>query len=173
MRYIMDDNEKKVYEVLEKLHIHYEKYDHPAVFTCNEADIYTSGLKGVHTKNLFLRNKKGDSHYLVVMCEDKVLDVKGFGEIIAEKNISFASPERMMKYLKLTPGSVSLFGIINDTEHTVKVYIDEDIMKEEYINSHPNVNTSTLVIKVSDMMRFLEDSGNQHQTVSLKISQKS
>ncbi|MDF2617328.1 MAG: prolyl-tRNA synthetase associated protein [Sedimentibacter sp.] len=169
----MDDNEKSVYEVLEKLHIHYEKHDHPAVFTCREADIYTSGLKGVHTKNLFLRNKKGDKHYLVVMCEDKVLDVKAFGEIIHEKNISFASPERMMKYLKLTPGSVSLFGIINDTEHAVKVYIDEDIMKEEFINSHPNVNTSTLVIKVSDMIRFLEDSGNQYQTISLKISQKS
>lgn len=169
----MDDNEKSVYEVLEKLHIHYEKHDHPAVFTCREADIYTSGLKGVHTKNLFLRNKKGDCHYLVVMFEDKVLDVKTFGEIIHEKNISFASPERMMKYLKLTPGSVSLFGIINDTEHAVKVYIDEDIMKEQFINSHPNVNTSTLVIKVSDIIKFLEESGNLYQTISLKIPQKS
>lgn len=169
----MDHNEKKVYEVLEKLHIDYEKHDHPAVFTCREADIYTSGLKGVHTKNLFLRNKRGDSHYLVVMCEDKVLDVKGFGEIISEKNISFASPERMMKYLMLTPGSVSIFGIINDTEHAVMVYIDEDIMKEEFINSHPNVNTSTLVIKVTDMIKFLEESGNRYQTISLKIPQKS
>jgi Ala-tRNA(Pro) deacylase len=169
----MDDNEKRVYEVLEKLHIHYEKHDHPAVFTCLEADTYTSELKGVHTKNLFLRNKKGDSHYLVVMCEDKVLDVKGFGEIISEKNISFASPERMLKYLGLTPGSVSLFGIINDTEHAVKVYIDEDILKEEFINSHPNVNTSTLVIKVSDMIKFLEESKNHYQTISLKIPQKS
>lgn len=169
----MDDNEKKVYEVLEKLNISYEKHDHPAVFTCLEADIYTSGLKGVHTKNLFLRNKKGDSHYLVVMCENKILDIKSFGEIISEKNISFASPERMMKYLKLTPGSVSIFGIINDTEHSVKVYMDEDIMKEEFINSHPNVNTSTLVIKVSDILRFLEESKNQYQTISLKIPQKS
>lgn len=169
----MDDNEMKVYEVLEKLNIDYEKYDHPAVFTCREADIYTSGLKGVHTKNLFLRNKKGDSHYLVVMCEDKILDIKSFGEIISEKNISFASPERMMKYLKLTPGSVSIFGIINDTEHSVKVYMDEDIMKEEFINSHPNVNTSTLVIKVSDILRFLEESENKYQTISLKIPQNS
>lgn len=169
----MDDNERKVYEVLEKLHIPYEKHDHPAVFTCQEADYYTSGLKGVHTKNLFLRNRRGDSHYLVVMCEDKVLDVKRFGEIIHEKNISFASPERMIKYLNLTPGSVSIFGIINDTEHEVMVYIDEDIMKEEFINSHPNLNTSTLVIKVSDIMRFLEYSGNPHQTISLKIPQKS
>ncbi len=163
----MDEKEKIVYEVLDRLNIEYEKYEHPAVFTCEEADIYTSGLKGVHTKNLFLRNKKGSKHYLVVMKEDKTLNVKEFGEKISEKNLSFASPERMMKYLDLTPGSVSLFGVINDTENNVKVYIDEDIMKEEFINSHPNVNTATLVYKVEDMIKFLNDSGNEYETISL------
>lgn len=163
----MDEKEKIVYEVLDRLNIEYEKYEHPAVFTCEEADVYTSGLKGVHTKNLFLRNKKGSKHYLVVMKEDKTLNVKEFGEKISEKNLSFASPERMMKYLDLTPGSVSLFGVINDTENNVKVYIDEDIMKEEFINSHPNVNTATLVYKVEDMIKFLNDSGNEYETISL------
>jgi len=163
----MDDNEKKVYEVLEKLEISYEKYEHPAVFTCEEADIYTSDLKGVHTKNLFLRNKKGNKHYLVVMSEDKTLNVKEFGEKISDKNLSFASPERMMKYLGLTPGSVSLLGIINDTEKHVKVFIDEDIMKEEFINAHPNVNTATLVFKVKDMIKFLNASGIDYETITL------
>lgn len=163
----MDEKEKIVYEVLDRLNIKYEKYEHPAVFTCEEADIYTSGLKGVHTKNLFLRNKKGSKHYLVVMKEDKTLNVKEFGEKISEKNLSFASPERMTKYLNLTPGSVSLFGVINDTENNIKVYIDEDIMKEEFVNSHPNVNTATLVYKVEDMVKFLKDSGNEYETVSL------
>lgn len=135
-------------------------------YTCREADLYTGGLKGAHTKNLFLRNKKGNKHYLVVMEEDKALNVKEFGEKISEKNLSFASPERMMKYLGLTPGSVSLFGIINDTENNVKVYIDEDIMKEEFINSHPNVNTATLVYKVEDMVKFLNKSGNEYDVVS-------
>lgn len=163
----MEEREKNVYEVLDKLNIEYEKYDHPAVFTCEEAEIYTSELKGVHTKNLFLRNKKGNKHYLVVMNEDKTLNVKEFGEKISEKTLSFASAERMMKYLNLTPGSVSLFGIINDTENNVKVYIDKDIMKEEFINSHPNVNTATLVYKVEDMVKFLNESGNDYEIISL------
>jgi len=163
----MDEREKKVYEFLDKFHIKYEKHDHPAVFTCEEADIYTSGLKGVHTKNLFLRNKKGSKHYLVVMKEDKTLNVKEFGEKISEKNLSFASPERMMKYLNLTPGSVSLFGIINDNENNVKVYIDQDIMNEEFINSHPNVNTATLVYRVDDMIKILNESGNDYEIISL------
>ena len=164
----MEEREKKVYEFLEKIHVKYEKYEHPAVFTCEEADMYTSGLKGVHTKNLFLRNKKGNRHYLVVMKEDKTLNVKQFGEKISDKNLSFASPERMMKYLDLTPGAVSIFGIINDTENNVKVYIDADIMKEEFINSHPNVNTATLVYSVKDMVKFLNESGNEYEMIEIK-----
>ena len=163
----MEEREKKVYEFLEKIHVKYEKYEHPAVFTCEEADMYTSGLKGVHTKNLFLRNKKGNRHYLVVMKEDKTLNVKQFGEKISDKNLSFASPERMMKYLDLTPGAVSIFGIINDIENNVKVYIDADIMKEEFINSHPNVNTATLIYSVEDMIKFLKESGNEYEVISL------
>lgn len=163
----MDEREKKVYEVLDKLNIEYEKHEHPAVYTCDEAAIYTSDLKGVHTKNLFLRNKKGNKHYLIVMKEDKTLNVKEFGDKISEKNLSFASPERMMKYLCLTPGSVTIFGIINDTEHNVKVYIDDDIMKEEFIDSHPNVNTATLVYRVEDMLKFLDSSKNEYEIISL------
>ena len=164
----MDDIEKKVYEVLDKLEISYEKREHPAVFTCEEAEIYTSDLKGVHTKNLFLRNKKGNKHYLVVMSEDKTLNAKEFGDKISDKNLSFASPERMMKYLGLTTGSVSVFGIVNDVENQVKVFIDKDIMKEEFINSHPNVNTATLVYKVKDMIKFINASGNEYEMISLK-----
>lgn len=163
----MDEREKKVYEVLDKLNIEYEKHEHPAVYTCDEAAIYTGNLKGVHTKNLFLRNKKGNKHYLIVMKEDKTLNVKEFGDKISEKNLSFASPERMMKYLCLTPGSVTIFGIINDTEHNVKVYVDDDIMKEEFINSHPNVNTATLVYRVEDMIKFLDSSKNEYEIISL------
>ena len=163
----MDEREKKVYEVLEKLSIEYEKREHPPVFTCEEAEIYAGDLKGVHTKNLFLRNKKGNKHYLVVMKEEKTLNAKEFGERIGDKNLSFASEERMMKYLGLTPGSVSIFGIINDVDNNVKVYIDKDIMSEEFINSHPNVNTATLVYKVSDLKKFLDNSGNIYETIAL------
>lgn len=168
----MDNNEERVYEVLKKLEISYEKYKHPAVFTCEEADIYTNDLKGVHTKNLFLRNRKGNKHYLVVMSEDKTLNVKEFGEKISDKNLSFASAEKMMQYLGITPGSVTVFGIVNDLENHVKVYIDEDIMKEEFINSHPNINTATLVLKVKDMIKFLNASGNDYETITLQNATK-
>lgn len=163
----MDNIEKSVYETLKKLNIEYERHEHPAVYTCDEAAVYTGNLKGVHTKNLFLRNKKGDKHFLVVMKEDKTLNVKEFGDKISEKSLSFASPERMMKYLCLTPGSVTVFGIINDAEHNVKVYVDEDIMKEEYINSHPNVNTATLVYKVEDLIKFLDASNCEYKIILL------
>ena len=163
----MDEREKNVYEILEELNIKYERHEHPAVYTCDEADIYTGHLKGVHTKNLFLRNKKGNKHYIVVMKEDKTLNVKEFGDKISEKNLSFASEERMMRFLNLTPGSVTVFGIINDVEHNVKVYVDKDITKEKFINSHPNVNTATLVYSVEDMFKFLKLSGNDYEIISL------
>jgi Ala-tRNA(Pro) deacylase len=163
----MDEREKNVYKILDKLTIKYERYEHPAVYTCDEAAIYTGSLKGVHTKNLFLRNKKGNKYYLVVMKEDKILNVKELGDKISEKNLSFASEERMLKFLNLTPGSVTVFGIINDVEHNVKVYVDKDIIKEEFINSHPNVNTATLVYSVGDMIKFLESSGNEYEIISL------
>lgn len=163
----MELREQKVYDTLEKLEIKYEKCEHPAVFTCEEANIYAGDLKGVHTKNLFLRNKKGNKHYLVVLEDKKSLNIKEFEAKIGEKNLSFASEERMIKYLGLTPGSVSLFGIINDDEKNVKVLIDDDIFKEEFINCHPNVNTKTLTITIDDMKRFLECSGNDYDKVSL------
>jgi Ala-tRNA(Pro) deacylase len=101
------------------------------------------------------------------MKEDKILNVKELGDKISEKNLSFASEERMLKFLNLTPGSVTVFGIINDVEHNVKVYVDKDIIKEEFINSHPNVNTATLVYSVGDMIKFLESSGNEYEIISL------
>lgn len=163
----MEKREQQVYETLERIGVKYEKREHPAVFTCEEADIYAGDLKGIHTKNLFLRNKKGNKHFLVVMVDEKNLNIKEFETKIGEKNLSFASEERMLKYLGLTPGSVSLFGIINDEEKNVKVLIDEDIFKGEYINCHPNVNTATLTITIDDMKKFLNDSGNKYEKVSL------
>lgn len=152
---------KDIYSVLQNLHIPYEKFKHPAVFTCEEADKYCIGRGGAHTKNLFLRNKKGDQHYLVVLERNKQANLKKLAEQISTSNLSFASPERLLKYLEVTPGSVTPFGLINDVEKHVLVFIDEDLLKFAKVGFHPNVNTATLELTVEDFKRFLEWTRNQ------------
>lgn len=153
---------EKVYKVLEELHIPYKATDHPAVYTAEEAEEYGHLLEGSRVKNLFLRDDKGRSHYLVIVDHDKMLDLKALESVIGKKKLGFASPRRLMKYLGLTPGSVSPFGLINDTENSVKVFIDEELQKEEKINFHPNDNTQTLTIKFSDLQIFLDWTGNSY-----------
>ena len=157
----MLDNEKKVYEVLKELDINFEKKEHPAVFTCEEAKEFTGDMIGVHTKNLFLRNNKGNKHYLIVTKNNKTLNIKEFEKKIGEKNMSFASKERLMKYLGLTPGGVSIFGLINDETNCVKLIFDRSILENEYINVHPNVNTATVNLTVNDLKKFIKWSGNE------------
>ena len=147
-----------IYEILKKLGIGYRVHEHKAVFTVEEAEqVYKDNpLRGGKTKNLFLRNKKGDRHYLVVIEDSKKIDLKTLREILGESKFSFASPERLKKYLSVTPGSVSALGLVHDEGRGVKVLVDEDLMREEYINFHPNDNTKTLEIAVSDFRKFLE-----------------
>ena len=152
----MKDREKIVYKVFEELGIKYEKRIHQPVYTCEESRKYTSDLRGSHCKNLFFRNKEGNNHYLVVVEENKTLNIKDFEKRINEKNLSFASEKRMMKYLGLAPGSVSIFGLINDKEKKVIVYLDEDVFTKGYINFHPNVNTATLNISTDDFKKYLK-----------------
>jgi Ala-tRNA(Pro) deacylase len=151
---------KTIYDILKELNIPYEKHDHPAVFTVEEAEKYDRDIPGGKSKNLFLRNKKGDIHYLVVAESTRKIDLKQLSSQLFAGNLSFASPERLLKYLDLTPGSVSPFGLINDTSKSVKVVIDNGLLKHEKVGFHPNVNTSTLVIKSDDLKKFLEWTGN-------------
>ena len=151
---------KDIYKILEELSIKYVQYDHPAVFTCEEADQYYAKMTGGHSKNLFLRNKKGDRYYLVIVKTDKKVDLKGLSEKLAEKKLAFASPERLLNVLGLTPGSVTPFGLINDENKQVTVVIDEDLWKYDTLNYHPNVNTATLGISRDDFKKFLDFCGN-------------
>jgi Ala-tRNA(Pro) deacylase len=158
---------EKVYKVLEELEIPYKVTEHPAVYTAEEAEEYSHLLEGSRVKNLFLRDGKGRSHYLVIVDHDKMLDLKALESVIGKKRLGFASPRRLMKYLGLTPGSVSPFGLINDSEKKVKVFVDEVLKKEEKINFHPNDNTQTLTIKFSDLLKFLDWTGNSYVVTSI------
>jgi Ala-tRNA(Pro) deacylase len=151
---------------LQALGIPYERYDHPAVATAEAAAEHWRDIDAMHFKNLFLRNQKGTRHYLVIIEYMKRADLRRVAEQIGDGKLSFASPERLMTHLGLTPGSVSPFGLINDASHSVHVALDEDLRAAERVSFHPNINTATLVISRADFMRFLEVCGNPVQFVS-------
>ncbi|MDW8801993.1 prolyl-tRNA synthetase associated domain-containing protein [Clostridium sp. A1-XYC3] len=161
------ENEQKVYDVLKELGISYTRYEHKPVYTIEELDEVDIDFQGTHCKNLFVRNKKGDIHYLIVVEESKKVDLKKLAEKIGSTTLSFASEERLLKNLGLKPGSVSPFGVINNEDKKVKVIIDKDLSKLEYIGAHPNVNTATVVLSFSDLEKFLKWCKNDVKYIEL------
>lgn len=129
--------------------------DHPAVFTVEEAKALRGELKGAHTKNLFVRDKKG-AMCLVVALEDRQIDLKELGGKIGMKRVSFGSAERLMKYLGVIPGAVTPFGVVNDHAGAVGLALDRGLREWEWWNFHPVDNAKTTTIRGEDMVRFLE-----------------
>ena len=156
----MSDPQARVYAALDAMGIAYEKYEHPAVFTAEQAAVHWAAVPGTPVKNLFLRNKKGDRHYLVMLGIDKEADLRQLVKIIGDDRLSFASPDRLMARMGLTPGSVSPFGLINDPTQIVRVIGDKDLKQSERLIFHPNINTASVSIAFADFMRFLTARGN-------------
>ena len=154
------DPAPQVYSTLEAMGIAYQVHTHPPVFTSEEADLHWSGIAGVKVKNLFLRNKKGDRHYLVILAISKRADLQQLVKVIGDDRLSFGSPERLKAALGVTPGSVSPFGLIHDHAHAVRVIVDEDLRSADRLIFHPNVNTASVVIAGTDFARFLGSTGN-------------
>jgi len=153
-------NEADVYARLAQLDIAYERYEHPPLPTVEDAERYWIGIDATHCKNLFLRNPKGNRHYLVILGYRKPVDLRQLAAQIGDGRLSFASPERLKARLGLEPGSVSPFGLINDTDRAVHVVLDRDLKGAGRLSFHPNVNTRTLVISGADFERFLTACGN-------------
>src|SRR5438477_12176705 len=160
-------NEDRVYERLAELGIAYERHEHPAVATVEDAVQHWAGIDATHCKNLFLRNQKGNRHYLLIVPHLKVVNLRAVAEQIGDGRLSFASPERLMKYLRLTPGSVPPFGLINDRRHIVQVAIDRDLRSAQRLSFHPNINTVTFTVSGDDFRRFLEACSNPVRYVSV------
>jgi len=139
---------------------------HVAVFTVEESKAHRGELDGGHTKNLFLRNKKGKM-WLVVCPEDLVVDLKALAEKLGAGRFSFASTDRLMNYLGVIPGAVTPFGIINDTEGKVKIVIDRAALEVEPLNFHPLDNAMTTAIAADDLLKFLEAVGHAAEIVEL------
>ena len=149
------DKEIRVYDFLDKLGIQYQRIDHEAAMTmeaCEEIDL-ALGDNTTICKNLFLCNRQETDFYLLLMPGDKPFKTKDLSAQIHSARLSFAKPEYMEKYLDITPGSVSVLGLMNDSEKKVQLLIDEDVMKEPYFGCHPCINTSSLKFTTEDLMQ--------------------
>jgi len=170
MSEILSPEEKRVLETLDHLGIKWERIEHPPVFTLEESSLYWKDCGGAHCKNLFIRNYRGNHHYLVIVLGHKKVDLKQLTRSLEEDRLSFASPERLKKYLGLTAGAVSPFGLINDAQKEVRVVIDSDLLTETELNFHPNVNTATVKISREDFLKFLKWSGQKMIYLEIKTA---
>ncbi|MDP4087844.1 MAG: prolyl-tRNA synthetase associated domain-containing protein [Bacillota bacterium] len=161
--------EMAVYDLLEKLHIRYSRLDHVATASIDNCENVEKLLGITICKNLFLCNSRQTDFYLLMMPGNKKFKTKELSAQLNSSRLSFAPAEYMEKYLNITPGSVSIMGLMNDTEQNVKLIVDEDVIKDEYIGCHPCINTSSLKIKTSDILdKFLPYTGHFPTLVNLK-----
>ncbi|MEN9563996.1 MAG: hypothetical protein RIR73_2240 [Chloroflexota bacterium] len=132
----------------------YTRLEHPAVFTCEEADQYHIGVEAISTKNLFLCDKKARRFFLVVTSCNKMVKLDTLAAELGVSHLRFGSEENLLRLLGVTRGSVTMMGLVNDTAHEVELWIDAEIWQSDYFLSHPLVNTSTLILKKSELARF-------------------
>lgn len=161
--------------------IQYEVYYHPPLFTIEEALAYWKEIDSTHCKNLFMRNHKGNRHYLISFECHKDLDIHSLEQMIHQGKLSFASPERMDRCLGVAPGSVCAFGLINDMDiaqtanpkelfengHRVKYFLDSDLRRAEKISFHPCDNRASVVLSNEMFMKFLAIWGGEYEWINL------
>ena len=161
--------EIRTYDFLDKLEIPYQRTDHERADTMEACNTIDAVLNVVICKNLFLCNRQKTAFYLLMMPGGKKFKTKELSAQINSARLSFAEADDMLKYLDIEPGAVSIMGLMNDREHSVRLLIDEDILKDEYIGCHPCVCTSSLKLKTADVLdRFLPAVGHTYRTVQLK-----
>ncbi len=156
-----------IYQFLAEHGIEYDRHDHPPVFTCEDADRLVPSLPAAKTKNLFLRDRKGRRHLLVVVGYEKVVDLKALASRLAVSRLNLASPARLREYLGVDPGSVTILGLLNDSNRKVDVIVDEDLWSSEALRCHPLVNTSTLVISTENIRHFLQITGHKIRVLNI------
>jgi Ala-tRNA(Pro) deacylase len=159
--------QKALYEVLDQLAIRFEYHEHPPIATIEAARIHWQDYQSGRCKNIFFRNHKGDRHYLVILEHLRQLNIHDLEKRLKQGKLTFASDNRLMKHLGVEPGSVSPFGLINDSDKNVHVFIDEKLKESERLAFHPNVNTATLVVSRTDLIKFLEYTGNSYEFINL------
>ena len=160
--------EIRTYDYLDRLGIPYQRTDHGRADNMEACNAIDAVLGVIICKNLFLCNRQKTVFYLLMMPGDKKFKTKELSAQINSARLSFADPEDMLKYLDIEPGAVSIMGLMNDKDHRVKLLIDEDVLKDEYLGCHPCVCTSSLKMKTADVVeKFLPATGHSYQTVHL------
>ena len=152
-------NEKELLDYLNSHGIAYRYVAHPPVYTCEQAEALRPDLPGVSTKNLFLRDEKKHFYLVMTACE-KRLDLKALGRSLNAPKLQFGDEQRLMEMLGVTPGAVTVLGLVNDTGFQVRLVVDEEVWAGEYFMCHPLINTATLLLKHMDLLRFFELSGH-------------
>jgi len=161
------NKQNKLLNTLERLGIPYEIYEHQPLPTIEIAMEVWKDIPSTHCKNLFFRNHKGNRHYLVILESNQKLDIHDLEKRLKQGKISFASQKRMDKYLGVEAGSVTPFGLINDSEKHVYLFLDANLKKSEKISFHPLVNTASVVIAFADFIKFLDWTGNSYEFLEL------
>ena len=158
---------EKVVEVLNELDIPFDIVEHEPALTTEQADSFIEGIEGVRTKTMFLTNKKKTAYYLLIMDDQKRLDMDLLKELIGANRVRMASPESLFEKMSLPAGVVSPFGLLNNTDKDIHVYFDKEIMSEKRMSFHPNTNEKTLFVDTVDLLRFLESIGYESHIIEL------
>lgn len=163
----MYEQEKQVIKVLKDLDIEFKLFHHPPIPNIKEGLKHWKNIDATHCKNLFFRNHKGNKHYFVILDHRQTMAVHDMEKRLRQGKLSFASEKRLKKYLGLTPGSVTPFGLINDHENHVHVFLDDNLKQSENISFHPNINTATIEVSYDDFIKYLDWTGNSYEYVKL------
>ncbi len=157
-----------LFDLLVRESIRYRRFEHAAVFTCEEAEHVVPASEGaIHSKNLFLRDKRGRRHWLLVTTCEKAVDLKGVAKALGADTLSLGSPERLWKHLGVTPGAVTILALVHDADRQVELVIDRDVWSGAPVRCHPMVNTATLVLERDQLQRFLAHTGHVPQVVDV------
>ncbi len=156
---------QKVFDKLDSLDIDFSIYEHPPLDTIDIALRYWKDIDSMHCKNLFFRNHKGKKHYLVIIKDTTPFNISSLEKKLKQGKLTFASEKRLKKYLGVRPGSVSPFGLINDEDTHVHVFLDEQLQNADRISFHPNDNTASLVLKYEDFIKYLNAVGNSYEFI--------
>lgn len=164
------DKEKRCYQLLDSLNLEYYRCDHPDANanTMEDCLVIDSILDAVVCKNLFLCNRQHTQFYLLMMPGDKIFKTKELSGQLGCARLSFAEPEYMEKFLDITPGSVSVLGLMNDIDNNVQLLVDEDVLKGEYVGCHPCINTTSLKLLTSDIFGPLLKAMH-HDMITVKL----
>lgn len=158
---------QEVYNELSKMGIEYEVVNHPPAETTELADEFIEGKEGIRSKTMFMSDKKKKNFYLFILDDSKRLDIKKIAELIGEKTLRLGNEENLKEKMNLKFGTVSPFGLLNNNEKDIKVYIDKELLSENIITFHPNENDATVFIKMEDMFKFFDKLEYKYELIEM------